>query len=66
MSSQKFSDSNPTPLPTTKPDTLLVSDPLTRAEIDSLRQGKKSIAEYVQKMYPDRESLLRACKQKAS
>jgi hypothetical protein len=66
MSSQKFSDSNPTPLPLAKPDNLLVSDPLTRAEIDSLRQGKKSIAEYVQKMYPDRESLLRACKQKAS
>lgn len=66
MSSQKFSDSNPTPLLPAKPDTLLVSDPLTRAEIDSLRQGKKSITEYVQKIYPDRESLLRACKQKAS
>lgn len=66
MSSQKLSDSNPTPLPPAKPDTLLVSDPLTRAEIDSLRQGKKSIAEYVQKMYPDREAFLRACKQKAS
>ena len=66
MSSQKFSDSNLTPLPPAKPDTLLVSDPLTRAEIDLLRQGKKSIAEYVQKMYPDRESFLRACKQKAS
>jgi hypothetical protein len=66
MSSQKFSDSNPTPLTTTKPDTLLVSDPLTRTEIDSLRQGKKSIAEYVQKMCPDRESFLRACKEKAS
>jgi hypothetical protein len=33
MSSQKFSDSNPTPLPPAKPDTLLVSDPLTQAEI---------------------------------
>ena len=54
------------PLPPAKPDTLLVSDPLTQAEIDSLRQSKKSIAEYVQKMFPDRESLLRACKQKAS
>jgi hypothetical protein len=32
MSSQKFSDSNLTPLPPAKPDTLLVSDPLTRAE----------------------------------
>jgi hypothetical protein len=31
MSSQKFSDSNPTPLPPAKPDTLLVSDPLTQA-----------------------------------
>jgi hypothetical protein len=66
MSSHKFSDSNPTPLPPAKPDTLLVSDPLTQAEIDLLRQSKKSIAEYVQKMFPDRESLLRACKQKAS
>ena len=66
MSSQKFSDSNLTPLPSAKPVTLLVSDPLTRVEIDLLRQGKKSIAEYAQKMFPDRESLLRACKQKAS
>ena len=66
MSSQKFLDSNPTSLPPAKPDTLLVSDPLTQAEIDSLRQGKKSIAEYAQKMFPDRESLLRACKQKPS
>ena len=41
MSPQKFSDSNLTPLPPAKPDTLLVSDPLTRAEIDLLRQGKK-------------------------
>ena len=32
MSSQKFSDSNPTPLPLAKTDTLLVSDPLTQAE----------------------------------
>ena len=64
MSSQKFSDLNPTPLPPAKPDTLLVSDLLTRAEIDSLRQSKKSIAESVQKMCPDRASLLRACKQK--
>lgn len=66
MSSQKFLDSNPTSLPPAKPDTLLVSDPLTKAEIDLLRQGKRSIAEYVQMMFPDRESFLRACKQKAS
>ena len=65
MSSQKFLDSNPTPVPPAKPDNLLVSDPLTQAEIDLLRHGKKSITEYVQKMFPDRESLLRACKQKA-
>ncbi len=45
MSSQKFSDSKLTPLPPAKPDTLLVSDPLTRAVIDSLRQSKKSIAD---------------------
>jgi len=66
MNSQKFSGSTPTPLPPTKPDTLLVSDRLTRSEIDLLRQGKKSITDYVQKVYPDREAFLRACRLKAS
>lgn len=66
MDSQKFSGSTPTPLPPTKLDTLLVSDQLTRSEIDLLRQNKKSFADYVQKVYPDRESLLRACKLQAS
>ena len=53
------------PLPPTKPDTLLVSDQLTRSEIDLLRQNKKSISDYVQKVYPDREAFLLACKLKA-
>ena len=66
MNSQKFSGSTPTPLLPTKPDTLLVSDQLTKSEIDLLRLNKKSIADYVQKVYPDRESLLRACKLQAN
>ena len=66
MNSQKSSGSTPMPLPPTKPDTLLGSDQLTRSEIDLLRQNKKSISDYVQKVYPDRESFLRACKLKAS
>jgi hypothetical protein len=63
MNALKSSVSSPTRSLQTKPATLWVSDQLTRSEIDSLRQGKKSISDYVQKVYPDRAALMRACKQ---
>jgi hypothetical protein len=37
------------PSPQTKPSTLLDSTRLTKSEIDSLRQNKKLISDYVQK-----------------
>ena len=39
---------SPMPLPPTKPPTSSASVRLTRSEIDSLRQGKKQIADYAQ------------------
>lgn len=39
----------PPPAPPTTQDTLLVSDMLTRDEIDALRQKKKQISDYAQK-----------------
>ena len=48
------SASNPKHLPPTRPNTLLVSDPLTSSEIALLQQGKKSIADFVQKELPER------------
>lgn len=63
MTSSKYSASHPMPSPPTKPATLWASDQLTKSEIASLRQGKKMIADYVQKAFPDREALLRARKQ---
>jgi|GEM_PF-4082769 len=62
MTSSKSSASSQMPSQPTKPATSWVSDQLTKSEIDSLRQGKKSIADYVQKVYPDRESLKKARK----
>jgi hypothetical protein len=50
MKSQKFSASPQVPSQPTKQATLLVSDRLTRSEIDSLRQGKKQISDYAQKV----------------
>lgn len=49
MKSQKFSESPPKPLLPTRPATWSVSEPLTKSEIDSLRQGKKHISDCVQK-----------------
>ena len=54
MKSSTSSASSPKHLRPTKPNTLLVSDPLTKSEIASLQQGKKSIADYVQKELPAR------------
>ena len=54
MSSLTSSASSPTHLPPTKRNTLLVSDPLTKSEIVLLQQGKKSIADFVQKELPAR------------
>ena len=49
MKSKKSSASSPLLSPPTKPTTSLASARLTRSEIDSLRQGKKQIADYAQK-----------------
>ena len=54
MKSSTFSASNTRRLPPTKPSTWLVSDPLTKSEIALLQQGKKSIADFVQKELPER------------
>lgn len=40
----------PQPLQPTKPTTLSALEPLTRLEIDALRQKKKSISDYYQKV----------------
>ncbi len=52
MSSFKPSVSTPQPSPPAEPDTLLVSNRLTPSEIALLRQGKKSITDYVQRELP--------------
>ncbi len=54
MKSSTSSASSPKHSPPTKPNTLLVSDPLTKSEIALLQQGKKSIADFVQKELPAR------------
>ncbi len=51
MNSSKSSASKPTPSQPTKPATLSVSVRLTKSEIDSLRQNKKLISDYVQKEF---------------
>ena len=48
----KSSVSSPLRSQPTKPNTSWVSPQLTEAEIESLRQGKKLIAEYVRKELP--------------
>lgn len=48
------SGSSPKHLQPMKLNTLLVSDPLTRSEIDLLQQNKKSITDFVQKELPER------------
>lgn len=40
----------PQPSQPTKPTTLLALEPLTRLEVDALRQKKKSISDYYQKV----------------
>ena len=64
MNVYKSLASRPAPSQPTKQATLWTSDPLTPSEIDSLRQGKKSIADFVQKAFPDREALLKVRKHK--
>jgi len=54
MKSKKSSASIPLPSPQMKPATSLASARLTRSEIDSLRQGKKQIADYAQKALKDK------------
>ena len=54
MKSSTSSALSPKRLPPTKPNTLLVSDPLTKSEIALLQQGKKSITDFVQKELPAR------------
>ena len=49
MKSSKSSASTSTPSPQMKPSTSLDSARLTKSEIDSLRQNKKLISDYVQK-----------------
>jgi len=50
MKSKKSLESLPVPSLPTKQTTSLVSKRLTRSEIDSLRQGKKLISDYAQKV----------------
>lgn len=52
--SPKYSASSQWHSPPTKHSTLLASNLLTPSEIDSLRQSKKSIADYVQKELSER------------
>jgi len=54
MSSFKSLALTPPPSPVRSPDTLLVSDRLMPSTIALLRQGKKSISDYVQKEFPAR------------
>jgi hypothetical protein len=54
MTSSKSSELNQARLVPMKPVTSLVSDRLTKSEIVSLRQSKKSITDYVQKAFPVR------------
>ncbi len=54
MNSPTSSASSQPLSPPTKLNTLRVSDQLTPSEIDSLRQSKKSIADFVQKELPER------------
>jgi hypothetical protein len=49
MNSPKSSASSQPHSQPTRPSTLWASPQLTASEIDSLRSGKKSIADYVQK-----------------
>ncbi len=49
MKSEPSSASTLAPSPPTKPASLLVSDLLTRSEIDELRLKKKQILDYAQK-----------------
>lgn len=48
--SNGFSESTAQPLQPVKPDISLALKPLTRLEIDALRQKKKSISEHFQKV----------------
>ncbi len=52
MKSFKSLASSPKLLPATKRVTLLASARLSKSEIESLRQGKKSISDYVQRELP--------------
>lgn len=56
MKSKKSSTSIPLPSPQMKPAISSASARLTRSEIDSLRQGKKQIADYAQKALKDKVS----------
>ena len=66
MNASKSSASNHTLSPPTRPTTLWVSSQLTRFEIDSLRQSKKLIADYVQKALPERLAKLSNLKQQVT
>jgi len=52
MKSFKSLASNPKPSRVTKRVTSLASARLSKSEIESLRQGKKSISDYVQRELP--------------
>lgn len=51
MQSPMNSESSQKPLLPPKPDTLPVSEMLTRSEIESLRQDKKDLNAYAQKVF---------------
>ncbi len=50
MKSKPSSEFTPAPLQPTKQATLSALKPLTRSEIDALRQKKKQISDYYQKV----------------
>lgn len=54
MKLDKSSESTSTHLPPTKPVILSALEPLTRSEIDALRQKKKQISDYYQKVIADK------------
>ncbi len=53
MKLKKYPATSPQPAQPTGQATLSTSVPLTASEIESLRQGKKRISDYIQKEFAD-------------
>lgn len=54
MKSNAYSPSTQQPLPPTKPAISSALEPLTRLEVDALRQKKKQISDYYQKVLAEK------------